>query len=58
VVLSWGIPFALIPLIVLTGNREVMGDHRSSGVVRALAGLATALVIVINGGLVALTLGV
>lgn len=58
VVLSWGIPFALIPLILITGNRDVMGDYRSSGIVRALAGVATALVIVINGGLVALTLGV
>ena len=25
VVLSFGIPFALIPLVVLTGRREVMG---------------------------------
>ena len=58
VVLSWGIPFALIPLIVLTGNREVMGEFRSHGVVRALAAIATGLVIIINGGLVALTLGV
>lgn len=58
VILSWGIPFALIPLIALTGNREVMGEYRSHGVVRALAALATGLVIIINGGLVALTLGV
>jgi manganese transport protein len=27
VVLSFGIPFALIPLVMLTGNREVMGVH-------------------------------
>lgn len=58
VVLSWGIPFALIPLIVLTGNREVMGEFRSHGAVRALATIATGLVVIINGGLVALTLGV
>ena len=58
VVLSWGIPFALIPLIVVTGDREIMGQHRSHGIVRALAGVATALVIVINAGLVVLTLGV
>lgn len=58
VLLSWGIPFALIPLIVLTGNREVMGAYRSHGAVRALAAVATALVIIINGGLIALTLGV
>jgi manganese transport protein len=58
VVLSWGIPFALIPLIVVTGDREIMGEHRSHGIVRALAGVATALVIIINAGLVVLTLGV
>jgi manganese transport protein len=57
VVLSFGIPFALIPLIVLTGNRDVMGTYRSHVVVRALAALATALVVIINGGLIVLTLG-
>lgn len=57
VVLSWGIPFALIPLIIVTGDKNVMGEYRSHGVIRGLAGVATAVVIVINGGLVALTLG-
>jgi manganese transport protein len=56
VILSWGIPFALIPLIVLTGKREVMGTYRSHVVVRALAAIATAFVIVINGILFALTM--
>jgi len=27
VVLSFGIPFALIPLVLLTSNRQVMGAH-------------------------------
>ncbi len=27
VVLSFGIPFALVPLVILTGRREVMGTH-------------------------------
>jgi len=58
VILSWGIPFALIPLIIVTGDKKVMGEFRSSGVVRGLAGVATAAVIVINSGLIALTLGV
>ncbi len=57
VILSWGIPFALIPLIVLTGKREVMGAYRSHGAVRALAAVATVFVIIINGGLIVLTLG-
>jgi hypothetical protein len=35
-----------------------MGKYRSHGIVRGLAGVATAVVIVINSGLIALTLGV
>jgi manganese transport protein len=58
VILSWGIPFALIPLIIVTGDTKVMGEFRSNGIVRGLAGVATAVVIVINSGLIALTLGV
>jgi manganese transport protein len=58
VILSWGIPFALIPLIIVTGDKKIMGEYRSHGVVRGLAGVATALVIIINSGLVALILGV
>jgi len=58
VILSWGIPFALIPLIIVTGDAKIMGEYRSHGVVRGLAGVATALVIIINSGLVALILGV
>jgi manganese transport protein len=57
VVLSFGIPFALVPLILATGTRQLMGEHRAHSAVRALAGVATVLVIVINGGLIALTLG-
>jgi manganese transport protein len=47
VVLSFGIPFALIPLVVLTGRREVMGEHVNGRVLRtvayAIAGLVTAM---------------
>jgi len=57
VVLSFGIPFALIPLILVTGTRRLMGEYRAHTAVRTLAGVATVLVIVINGGLIALTLG-
>lgn len=57
VILSFGIPFALIPLILVTGTRRLMGEHRAHSAVRTLAGIATVLVIVINGGLIALTLG-
>jgi manganese transport protein len=47
VVLSFGIPFALIPLVIFTGKREIMGaltNQRSTTVVAALiAAVITAL---------------
>ncbi len=47
VVLSFGIPFALIPLVLLTSNREVMGVHVNRRLTTfaafSLAGLITAL---------------
>ena len=57
VVLSFGIPFALIPLIVVTSSRRLMGEHRAGTSLRAFATTAAVLVVVINGGLIALTLG-
>jgi manganese transport protein len=47
VVLSFGIPFALIPLVMLTSRRDVMGVHVNGRLMRLLAwgcaGLITAL---------------
>jgi manganese transport protein len=47
VVLSFGIPFALIPLVMFTGKREIMGalvNHRgTTAVAAAVAALITAL---------------
>lgn len=57
VVLSFGIPFALVPLILATGTRRLMGEYRAHTAVRTFAGVASVLVIIINGGLIALTLG-
>ena len=37
VVLSFGIPFALIPLVMLTSRREVMGVHANSRLVAVAA---------------------
>jgi manganese transport protein len=37
VVLSFGIPFALIPLVLLTSRRDVMGVHVNGSVTRTLA---------------------
>ena len=39
VVLSFGVPFALIPLVLLTSRRDVMGDYASGRATRALAWL-------------------
>ncbi len=44
VVLSFGVPFALVPLVLLTSRRDVMGEHVNRAVVRVLA-WACALVI-------------
>lgn len=55
VVLSLGIPFALIPLVRLTGNREVMGDHVNNSAMRYVAWFVVALIVALNVALIALT---
>ncbi len=37
VVLSFGIPFALVPLVMLTSRRDVMGEHVNSALTRLAA---------------------
>ncbi|GAB3584301.1 Nramp family divalent metal transporter [Leifsonia lichenia] len=57
VFLSLGIPFAMIPLLRLTGSKAVMGDRADSVWMRvAGVGIAT-LVVVLNIALVVLTVG-
>ena len=48
VVLSFGVPFALVPLIWLTRRRDVMGAHTNSAVVTATATTVAALIITLN----------
>ena len=48
VVLSFGIPLALVPLVVLTSRRAVMGIHVNSPVTTALAGSLAALITALN----------
>jgi len=55
VFLSLGIPFAMIPLLRLTGSREVMGDRADPLWVRLAGGVVAALVVVLNLALVVLT---
>ncbi|NMM31322.1 MAG: Nramp family divalent metal transporter [Cellulomonas sp.] len=58
VFLSFGIPFALIPLIRLTGNREVMGENVDSPALRVAGWTSAFLIVVLNVVLLSLTLGV
>ncbi|MFD2422588.1 Nramp family divalent metal transporter [Amycolatopsis pigmentata] len=55
VVLSFGIPFALVPLIRLTGDRAVMGQDANHRLTSALAWLIAGLIIVLNVVLIGLT---
>ena len=55
VVLSFGIPFALIPLIALTRNRALMGDGTNSRGTTALAVIAAALIIALNVALIVMS---
>ncbi len=55
VVLSFGIPFALIPLIRLTSDRAVMGDDTNHRVTTALGWIVAALISLLNVVLIYLT---
>ena len=57
VVLSFGIPFALVPLVLFTAKRDVMGvlvNHRAT---TAAAALVAALISALNVFLLAQTFG-
>ncbi|GAA0716924.1 Nramp family divalent metal transporter [Dactylosporangium roseum] len=49
VVLSFGIPFALIPLVMFTASRRLMGEHANRPPTTLLAAVTAASVIVLNG---------
>ncbi len=57
VVLSIQLPFAVIPLIKLTGSQFVMGEHKTSRTVRVLAGICAAAIVSANAALVIHTVG-
>jgi manganese transport protein len=52
VVLSFGIPFALIPLVLLTRRAEVMGALANRRLTTAAAGVVAALIVALNAFLV------
>ena len=47
--LSFGIPFALVPLVLLTRRRSIMGDLVNRPLTTALASVVAALIIALNG---------
>jgi manganese transport protein len=57
VVLSFGIPFALIPLVILTSRRDLMGIHVNSRLTTVLASGMAALITGLNVYLLARTFG-
>jgi manganese transport protein len=55
VVLSFGIPFALVPLVLLTRRRDIMGALANRGLTTVVAGVVAALIIGLNGFLLVQT---
>lgn len=49
VVLSFGLPFALVPLLILTGRQKVMGEYRNIGATATLGWVTVGLIIALNG---------
>jgi manganese transport protein len=47
-VLSFGIPFALVPMVLLTRRREIMGGLVNRPLTTAVASLVAALIIGLN----------
>jgi manganese transport protein len=56
VVLAFGIPFALVPLVLLTRRADVMGTLVNRRLTTALAGLVTVGIVALNGFLIYATL--
>ncbi len=48
VVLSFGIPFALVPLLIIAANKKVMGELANPPWLSALAGVLASLIIALN----------
>ena len=52
VVLSFGIPFALIPLVLITRNREIMGQFVNRGLTTVVASIVAAMIVALNAFLI------
>lgn len=55
VILSMGIPFALIPLVRMTSDRTLMGHWVNRPILTATAWVVVALIVTLNGALIYLT---
>ena len=55
VFLSFGIPFALVPLLRLTNDRELMGDQANRPLIRWALRLVVVIVVALNAALIVLT---
>ena len=55
VVLSFGIPFALIPLVRLTSNHALMGEETNHRLTSVMAWLVVSVITVLNVVLIYLT---
>jgi manganese transport protein len=55
VVLSFGIPFALIPLVLATRRRDLMGAWVNRPTTTVIAGMAAAVIVGLNVTLLALS---
>ena len=55
VILSFGIPFALIPLLLATSSRRIMGDQKNHPIIIAILGTITAVIVLLNIALIWLT---
>lgn len=56
VILSFGIPFALIPLLLATSSRRIMGDQKNHPIIIAILGAITAVIVLLNIALIWLTI--
>ena len=56
VVLSFGIPFALVPLLLATSSRKIMGDQTNHYAITAILAVITAIIVVLNLALIWLTI--
>ena len=55
VVLSLGIPFALIPLVRLSSSRRIMGQYAMTASMKAISWLVVALIVALNIALLVIT---